>query len=174
MLCYPFFLSISFKSIKFSSLWTLTVYFVPIQFDGPLPPILNALEVTVAAGMPRLVLEVAQHLGENTVRTISMEVHLQPWINIISCILIYLFTLPSSFFWKCSYHSPSLALSSPPSSSRSPSIFLFLSLPLPRVGLFYLPSSPIHLLALFLSLSLSLTFSSSLLPFFFVGHGRSC
>lgn len=44
------------------------------QFDGPLPPILNALEVTVAAGMPRLVLEVAQHLGENTVRTISMEV----------------------------------------------------------------------------------------------------
>ena len=111
MLCYPFFLSISFKSIKFSSLWTLTVYFVPIQFDGPLPPILNALEVTVAAGMPRLVLEVAQHLGENTVRTISMEVHLQPWINIISCILIYLFTLHSSCFWKCSYHSPSLALS---------------------------------------------------------------
>ena len=44
------------------------------QFDGALPPILNALEVTVAAGMPRLVLEVAQHLGENTVRTISMEV----------------------------------------------------------------------------------------------------
>lgn len=44
------------------------------QFDGPLPPILNALEVTVAAGSPRLVLEVAQHLGENTVRTISMEV----------------------------------------------------------------------------------------------------
>jgi F0F1-type ATP synthase beta subunit len=27
----------------------------------------------VAAGAPRLVLEVAQHLGENTVRTISME-----------------------------------------------------------------------------------------------------
>jgi F-type H+/Na+-transporting ATPase subunit beta len=34
---------------------------------------LNALEVTVPAGSPRLVLEVAQHLGENTVRTISME-----------------------------------------------------------------------------------------------------
>lgn len=45
----------------------------PSQFDGALPPILNALEVTVAAGAPRLVLEVAQHLGENTVRTISME-----------------------------------------------------------------------------------------------------
>jgi F-type H+-transporting ATPase subunit beta len=46
---------------------------VDVQFDGALPPILNALEVTVAKGAPRLVLEVAQHLGENTVRTISME-----------------------------------------------------------------------------------------------------
>jgi len=46
---------------------------VDVRFDGDLPPILNALEVTVPAGSPRLVLEVAQHLGENTVRTISME-----------------------------------------------------------------------------------------------------
>lgn len=46
---------------------------VDVRFDGPLPPILNALEVKVPAGSPRLVLEVAQHLGENTVRTISME-----------------------------------------------------------------------------------------------------
>jgi len=46
---------------------------VDVQFEGALPPILNALEVTVAKGSPRLVLEVAQHLGENTVRTISME-----------------------------------------------------------------------------------------------------
>jgi len=46
---------------------------VDVQFDGPLPPILNALEVKVPQGSPRLVLEVAQHLGENTVRTISME-----------------------------------------------------------------------------------------------------
>jgi F0F1-type ATP synthase alpha subunit len=46
---------------------------VDVQFEGPLPAILNALEVTVAAGMPRLVLEVAQHLGENTVRTIAMD-----------------------------------------------------------------------------------------------------
>ncbi len=44
-----------------------------LQFDGALPKILNALEVKVAPGAPRLVLEVAQHLGENTVRTISME-----------------------------------------------------------------------------------------------------
>jgi F-type H+-transporting ATPase subunit beta len=46
---------------------------VDVQFDGALPPILNALEVNVAKGSPRLVLEVSQHLGENTVRTISME-----------------------------------------------------------------------------------------------------
>jgi len=46
---------------------------VDVQFDGPLPPILNALEVKVPKGSARLVLEVAQHLGENTVRTISME-----------------------------------------------------------------------------------------------------
>ena len=46
---------------------------VDVRFDGDLPPILNALEVKVPEGAPRLVLEVAQHLGENTVRTISME-----------------------------------------------------------------------------------------------------
>merc|ERR1719460_288940 len=46
---------------------------VDVQFDADLPPILNALEVDVSEGMPRLVLEVAQHLGENTVRTIAMD-----------------------------------------------------------------------------------------------------
>jgi F-type H+-transporting ATPase subunit beta len=46
---------------------------VDVQFDGELPPILNALEVKVGKDEPRLVLEVAQHLGENTVRTIAME-----------------------------------------------------------------------------------------------------
>merc|ERR1711881_64484 len=40
-------------------------------FDGPLPPILNALEVRNFDS--RLVLEVAQHLGENMVRTIAMD-----------------------------------------------------------------------------------------------------
>jgi ATP synthase alpha/beta family, beta-barrel domain len=40
---------------------------VDVQFDKKLPQIMNALEVTVAKGQPRLVLEVAQHLGENTV-----------------------------------------------------------------------------------------------------------
>jgi len=44
---------------------------VDVQFDEHLPQILNALE-TDNHGI-RLVLEVAQHLGENTVRTIAMD-----------------------------------------------------------------------------------------------------
>jgi len=44
---------------------------VDVQFDGELPRILNALEVEGREN--RLVLEVAQHLGENTVRTIAMD-----------------------------------------------------------------------------------------------------
>ncbi len=44
---------------------------VDVHFDGELPAILNALETTNQGN--RLVLEVAQHLGENTVRTIAMD-----------------------------------------------------------------------------------------------------
>ena len=44
---------------------------VDVAFDGELPEILNALETM--NGDNRLVLEVAQHLGENTVRTIAMD-----------------------------------------------------------------------------------------------------
>ena len=44
---------------------------VDVQFDGHLPEILNALESKNQG--QRLVLEVAQHLGENTVRTIAMD-----------------------------------------------------------------------------------------------------
>ncbi|EYD77568.1 ATP synthase beta chain [Rubellimicrobium mesophilum DSM 19309] len=44
---------------------------VDVQFEGHLPEILNALE-TENNGR-RLVLEVAQHLGESTVRTIAMD-----------------------------------------------------------------------------------------------------
>lgn len=44
---------------------------VDVQFDDALPQILNALEVKDR--QPRLVLEVAQHLGENVVRTIAMD-----------------------------------------------------------------------------------------------------
>ncbi|HXF53558.1 MAG TPA: F0F1 ATP synthase subunit beta [Hyphomicrobiaceae bacterium] len=52
---------------------------VDVQFDGHLPEILNALETTNPSTKSkdnpkgRLVLEVAQHLGENTVRTIAMD-----------------------------------------------------------------------------------------------------
>ena len=44
---------------------------VDVQFDGYLPAILNALHCTNQGN--HLVLEVAQHLGENTVRTIAMD-----------------------------------------------------------------------------------------------------
>ena len=44
---------------------------VDIQFEGDLPEILNAVEVDNNG--TRLVLEVAQHLGENTVRAIAMD-----------------------------------------------------------------------------------------------------
>src|SRR6201997_1412424 len=44
---------------------------VDVHFDGNLPAILNALETTNQGN--RLVLEVAQQLGENTVRTIAMD-----------------------------------------------------------------------------------------------------
>ena len=44
---------------------------VDVQFDGHLPEILNALETTNNGN--RLILEVAQHLGESTVRTIAMD-----------------------------------------------------------------------------------------------------
>jgi F-type H+-transporting ATPase subunit beta len=44
---------------------------VDVSFEGALPEILTALETTVDGR--RLVLEVAQHLGESTVRTIAMD-----------------------------------------------------------------------------------------------------
>src|SRR3984957_7368561 len=50
---------------------------VDVEFEGHLPAILSALETVNTdqkTGEPfRLVLEVAQHLGENTVRTIAMD-----------------------------------------------------------------------------------------------------
>ena len=44
---------------------------VDVAFEGELPPIMNALSTNV--GEQKLILEVAQHLGENTVRTIAMD-----------------------------------------------------------------------------------------------------
>src|SRR6187551_1962213 len=50
---------------------------VDVEFDGHLPAILSALETTNidqrTGSEFRLILEVAQHLGENTVRTIAMD-----------------------------------------------------------------------------------------------------
>ncbi len=50
---------------------------VDVEFpDGKLPPIFNALTVTnraISDEQWNLVLEVAQHLGENTVRTVAMD-----------------------------------------------------------------------------------------------------
>src|SRR5258708_17613688 len=44
---------------------------VDVHFEGELPSILNALHVDNAGHT--LVLEVAQHLGESTVRTVAMD-----------------------------------------------------------------------------------------------------
>ena len=44
---------------------------VDVQFDGALPEIYNALETSNQGN--RLVLEVAQHLGESSVRCIAMD-----------------------------------------------------------------------------------------------------
>src|SRR6185312_15141320 len=50
---------------------------VDVEFEGGLPAILNALETTNTDPRTnekvRLVFEVAQHLGENTVRAIAMD-----------------------------------------------------------------------------------------------------
>src|SRR5580693_1771426 len=50
---------------------------VDVEFEGgKLPKILNALKLTnpgISSAKDNLTLEVAQHLGENTVRTIAMD-----------------------------------------------------------------------------------------------------
>src|SRR3954468_16840757 len=50
---------------------------VDVEFEGALPAILNALETTNIDAKTgekfRLVFEVAQHLGENSVRAIAMD-----------------------------------------------------------------------------------------------------
>jgi F-type H+/Na+-transporting ATPase subunit beta len=45
---------------------------IDVQFDGELPEIYNALEIKRDSG-EKLVLEVQQHLGEDSVRTIAMD-----------------------------------------------------------------------------------------------------
>jgi F-type H+-transporting ATPase subunit beta len=54
---------------------------VDVYFEKKVPPILNALEVIVdtPGNHHKVVLEVAQHLGDNTVRTIAMEATTGLW-----------------------------------------------------------------------------------------------
>ncbi len=58
-------------SSKVGRIRQITGAVVDVQFDGDLPEILNSLETQNRGN--RLVLEVAQHLGENTVRTVAMD-----------------------------------------------------------------------------------------------------
>ncbi|MEO5378018.1 MAG: F0F1 ATP synthase subunit beta [Magnetococcus sp. DMHC-6] len=46
---------------------------VDVRFEGELPAILNALHIDRGEGKERMVLEVALHLGEGTVRSIAMD-----------------------------------------------------------------------------------------------------
>ena len=56
---------------KFGKITQVIGAVVDVQFDDQLPEILTALECDNSGN--RLVLEVAQHLGETTVRTIAMD-----------------------------------------------------------------------------------------------------
>ena len=56
------------KTGKITQVLGAVVY---VAFEGELPPIMNALVAKI--GDQEVVLEVAQHLGENTVRTIAMD-----------------------------------------------------------------------------------------------------
>jgi F-type H+-transporting ATPase subunit beta len=58
-------------SNKFGKITQVIGAVVDVYFDGELPEILTALECDNSGN--RLVLEVAQHLGEATVRTIAMD-----------------------------------------------------------------------------------------------------
>ena len=59
------------SSNKMGRVTQVTGAVVDVQFEGHLPQIMNALETDNNGH--RLVLEVAQHLGESTVRTIAMD-----------------------------------------------------------------------------------------------------
>ena len=60
-----------FPSVPFRFPCSIEYYSRLVRFPMGLPPILTALEVLDSP--IRLVLEVSQHLGENTVRTIAMD-----------------------------------------------------------------------------------------------------
>ena len=56
---------------KFGKITQVIGAVVDVRFEGQLPEILTALECDNSGN--RLVLEVAQHLGETAVRTIAMD-----------------------------------------------------------------------------------------------------
>ena len=56
---------------KFGKVEQIIGAVVDVKFEGQLPEILTALECDNSGN--RLVLEVAQHLGESGVRTIAMD-----------------------------------------------------------------------------------------------------
>ena len=58
-------------SEKFGKITQVMGAVVDVKFEDQLPEILTALECDNSGN--RLVLEVAQHLGETTVRTIAMD-----------------------------------------------------------------------------------------------------
>jgi F-type H+-transporting ATPase subunit beta len=59
------------KTVQMGQISQVIGAVVDVQFEGNLPPILNALEVQGVQN--RLILEVAQHLGDSRVRTIAMD-----------------------------------------------------------------------------------------------------
>lgn len=63
------------NSINYGIITQVIGAVVDVYFEEKLPPILNALEIVLENSQEtkKIVLEVAQHLGENTVRTIAME-----------------------------------------------------------------------------------------------------
>jgi ATP synthase F1 beta subunit len=61
----------SFATLKWGQISQVIGAVVDVQFEGEIPPILNALEVEGVEN--RLVLEIAQHLGDSRVRTIAMD-----------------------------------------------------------------------------------------------------
>src|SRR6201994_3799010 len=71
--------SIAPKGVATGRLVQIIGAVVDVEFEGHLPAIQSALETTNTdqrTGEPfRLVFEVAQHLGENTVRAIAMDTH---------------------------------------------------------------------------------------------------
>merc|ERR1711971_1071260 len=84
---------------------------VDVQFEDGLPEILNALEVENRA--PKLILEVAQHLGENTVRSCSRTTSLSR-ISLLSSVWT---SCPRKTRSRCP--EPGRSRDSSPSLSRS-------------------------------------------------------